>query len=53
MIAGSRANNQMFQTSAQITVQASSRRRELAIATGIFYFAASLGGAIGQAQHIS
>lgn len=39
----------MFQTSAQITVQASSRRRELAIATGIFYFAASLGGAIGVA----
>lgn len=53
MIAGSRANNQMFQTSAQITVQASSRRRELAIVTGIFYFTASLGSTIGQAQLIS
>ncbi len=39
----------MFQTSSQVAIQAAAKRGELAIATGIFYFAMSLGGAIGVA----
>ena len=39
----------MFQTSSQVAIQAAAKRGELAIATGIFYFAMSLGGAIGTA----
>ncbi|WVQ69685.1 uncharacterized protein L199_007905 [Kwoniella botswanensis] len=39
----------MFQTSSQVAIQAAVRRGELAMATGIFYFAMSLGGAIGVA----
>ncbi|WVQ99082.1 hypothetical protein IAU59_006214 [Kwoniella sp. CBS 9459] len=39
----------MFQTSSQVAVQAAVKRGELAMATGIFYFAMSLGGAVGVA----
>jgi len=39
----------MFQTSSQVAIQAAAKRGELAIATGIFYFAMSLGGAVGVA----
>ena len=39
----------MFQTSAQVAIQAAAKRSELAVATGIFFFAMSLGGSIGVA----
>ncbi|WRT67513.1 uncharacterized protein IL334_004485 [Kwoniella shivajii] len=42
-------DDQMFQTSSQVAIQAAVKRGELAMATGIFYFAMSLGGAIGVA----
>ncbi|WVR06075.1 hypothetical protein IAU60_003103 [Kwoniella sp. DSM 27419] len=40
----------MFQTSQQVAIQAAAKRGELAVATGIYYLAMSLGGAVGVAM---
>lgn len=39
----------MFQTCGQVQIQAAAKRENLGVATGIFYMAMSLGGAIGTA----